>query len=95
MFRSLGSVFCVVVMAAFVFGCGGGGTAQMTDAIETDPPAVVDPGPTDAEQIAEAQQTIAGILTAARTRASDASSVSSSIRTNVRRHGRSNHKRRQ
>ena len=85
MFRSLGLVCCVVVMAAFVFGCGGGGggTAQMPDATEPDPPAVVDPGPTDAEQIAEARQAITTILSNARTRAQAASSVSSSIRTNA------------
>ena len=85
MFRSLGLVFCVVVMAAFVFGCGGGGggTAHMPD---PDPPPVVDPDqppePTDAERIAEAQQTIAGILTTARARATAASSAASAIGTN-------------
>ena len=84
MFRSLGSVFCVVVMAAFVFGCGGGGgTAQMPDAIDPDPPVVVDPGPTDADQIAEARQAIMTILSNARGRAATASSVARAIETNA------------
>ena len=85
MFRSLGSVFCVVVMAAFVFGCGGGGggTAQMPDATKPDPPVVVDHRePTDAEQIAEARQAIMTILSNARTRAQAASSAASSIGIN-------------
>ncbi len=78
MFKSLGSVLCVVVMAAFVFGCGGGGggggTAQMPDM----PPDE----PTDAELIDDTQQEIATILSNAQTRASVASSAASSIRTN-------------
>ena len=79
MLRSLGSVLCVVVMAAFVFGCGGG-TAQMMDMdMEPTPPDE----PTDAEQIAEARQMVAGILTAARTRASAASSAARGIQTNA------------
>ena len=84
MFRSLGSVFCVVVMAAFVFGCGGGGgTAQMTDM--TDPPVMppMPEEPTDAEQIEDARQMIATIFSAARTRAAAASSAARSIRTNA------------
>ena len=87
MFRYLGLMFCVVVMAAFASGCGGGGggTAQMPDATEPDPPVVAPvPGePTDAEQIAEARQAITTILSNARTRAQAASSVSSSIGRNA------------
>ena len=83
MFRSLGSVFCVVVMAAFVFGCGGGGgTAQMMEQPPVDQMPPPDE-PTDAEQIAEARQAITTILSNARTRAQEASSVSSSIRNNA------------
>ena len=84
MFRSLGSVLCVVVMAAFVFGCGGGGgTAQMMD-MDMEPTQPTPPDePTDAEQIAEARQMVAGILTAARTRASAASSAARGIQTNA------------
>ena len=80
MFRSLGSVFCVVVMAAFVFGCGGGGGGGGTT---PDPPVVVDPEPTDAERIAEARQMIATILTNARAQAARASSAASALRTNA------------
>ncbi len=80
MLRSLGSVLCVVVMAAFVFGCGGGGgTAQMPDPMP-------DPGPTqptDAEQIADEQQAVATILSNARTRAAAASSAASALGTNT------------
>ena len=77
MFRSLGSVICVVVMAAFVFGCGGGGGTTPTD-----PPDVVDPVLTDAERIAEAQQMVANILTSARARAAAASSAASALGAN-------------
>ena len=87
MFRSLGLVFCVVVMAAFASGCGGGGgAAQMPDATEPDPPVVAPVPPadqTEAAQITEARQGIASILSNARTRAQAASSVSGSIRTNA------------
>ena len=80
MFRSLGSVFCVVVMAAFVFGCGGGGGGTMTGGNGTMPgPAE----PTDAERITEAQEMVADILSAARTRASVASSAASALGANL------------
>ena len=81
MLRSLGSVFCVVVMAAFVFGCGGGGTAQMMEQPPVDQMPPPDE-PTDAEQIAEARQAITTILSNARTRAQGASLAASAIRTN-------------
>ena len=79
MFRSLGSVLCVVVMAAFVFGCGGGGGGTPPP---PDPPVVVDPEPTDAERITELQQQVLTILSAARTRATGASSATSVLGTN-------------
>ncbi len=45
MFRSLGSVLCVVMMAAFVFGCGGnGGGTQTAMPDPTPPPMVTCPG---------------------------------------------------
>ena len=72
MFRSLGSVLCVVVMAAFVFGCGGGKSK----------PSVA-PGPTDEQRIAQARQEIASILSTARTQAQAASSAASSIQANA------------
>ena len=72
MFRSLGSVLCVVVMAAFVFGCGGGKSKPS-----------VDPGPTDEQRIAQARQEIASILSTARTQAQAASSAASSIQANA------------
>ena len=72
MFKSLGSVLCVVVMAAFVFGCGGGKSKPS-----------VDPGPTDEQRIAQARQEIASILSTARTQAQAASSAASSIQANA------------
>ena len=83
MFRSLGSVFCVVVMAAFVFGCGGGGggSAQTPDPMP-DPGPTQPTEPTDAEQIAEVRQEIATILSNAQTRARAASSAASLLETN-------------
>ena len=72
MFRSWGSVLCVVVMAAFVFGCGGGKSKPS-----------VDPGPTDEQRIAQARQEIASILSTARTQAQAASSAASSIQANA------------
>ena len=85
MLRSLGSVLCVVVMAAFVFGCGGGGgTSQMTDMTDPPPDTTTPPAePTDADRIANAQQMIKGILTAARAHALAASSAASAIQTNT------------
>ncbi len=80
MFRSSGSVLCVVVMAAFVFGCGGGGG---TPPPEPDPPVVTPPAqPTDADRIAEAQQMVATIIANARTRAAGASSAASALQIN-------------
>ena len=80
MFRSSGSVLCVVVMAAFVFGCGGGGGGTTPD---PEPPVVTPVPPTDAERIAEAREAVATILANARTRASGASSALSSLQTNT------------
>lgn len=80
MFKSSGLVLCVVVMAAFVFGCGGGGGGGTATTDPTD--VVTPPPPTDAEQIAEARQMVAGILSNAQTRAGAASSAVSSIQSN-------------
>ena len=84
MFRSLGSVLCMVVMAAFVFGCGGGGggTAQMPEPPPVDPGPTQPPEPTDAERIAEARQDVATILSNAQARAGAASSTASALQNN-------------
>ena len=82
MFRSLGSVFCVVVMAAFIFGCGGGGGGGTTP--DPEPPVVTPVPPTDTEElIAETRQMVATILTNARAEAARASSAASGLRTNA------------
>ena len=65
--RYLGLLVLVVFITAFASGCGGGdggGGAMM----EEEPPVVEpDPGPTDAERITDAQDTLAGIVANART----------------------------
>ena len=81
MFRSLGSVFCVVVLAAFVFGCGGGGGGTTTGGGGT-MPEPAEPT-TDAQRIADAQQMVATILSNARARALAASSTANSLQTNT------------
>ena len=64
----------VVCLTAFASGCGGGGggSAMMEEEmppmmVDPEPPVVVDPGPTDADRIASAKDTIAGIVANART----------------------------
>ncbi len=81
MFRSLGSVLCTVVMAAFVFGCGGGGGGGGGGTAQPPGPPPPTP-PTDAEQINQARQMVATILSNAQTRAGAASSTASALGTN-------------
>ena len=85
MLRFLGSLLCVVVMAAFVFGCGGGGGGGT--ATPGEPPPMVeptpDPEPTDAERITELQQEVTTILNSARARAAGASSAASTLESNT------------
>ena len=66
MLRYLGLAVFVVCIAAFASGCGGGGggggSTQMPE-----PPAPVDPGPTDEQRIADAKEEMANIITQANT----------------------------
>ncbi|MCY3771852.1 MAG: hypothetical protein OXG98_07525 [Gemmatimonadetes bacterium] len=83
---------CVVCIAAFASGCGGGGggTAEEMPPVMECPqgqvgtyPDCTDPPPTDAELIADAQDTIAGILTDAQTRVGAARSAAAAVRAHA------------
>ena len=99
MFRSLGLVFCVVVMAAFVFGCGGGGgTAQMTDMTDMTDPACYAPDAGRADRCGTDRRCEASDhdYPFERSHASAGGKLGVEFDTDQRRrHGRSNHKRRQ
>ena len=82
MLRYLGLMVIVVCLTAFASGCGGGGGGSAMMEEEMPPvmvmecpqgqvgtyPDCMDPGPTDAELIADAQDTLADIVTDARVR---------------------------
>ncbi len=81
MLRNLGLMVFAVCIAAFASGCGGGGGGGSAMMEEEMPPVMecpqgqvgtypdcMDPGPTDAELIADAQDTLAGIVADATTR---------------------------
>ncbi len=84
MLRNLGLMVFAVCIAAFASGCGGGGGGGGSAMMEEEPPPVMemectspqvgtypdcmDPGPTDAERITDAQDTLADIVTDASTR---------------------------
>ena len=91
MLKLLRLAVCVVCIAAFASGCGGGGGGG--SAMEEETPVMecpqgqvgtypncMDPPPTDAELIADAQDTLAGILTDAQTRVQVARSAAAAVR---------------
>ena len=78
MLRYLGLLVCVVFITAFASGCGGGGgggsamdddgaVMMCTEGQVGTYPDCMDPGPTDADRIASAKNTLAGIVANART----------------------------
>ena len=73
MLRYLGLMVFVVFITAFASGCGGGGGGM--GAADTMPP----PGPTDEERIASAKDTLAGIVSGARTREQLARSAAAAV----------------
>ena len=88
-------VFAVSI-AAFASGCGGGGGGGSAMMEEEMPPVMecpqgqvgtypdcMDPGPTDAELIADAQDTLAGIVADASTRELAARSAASAVQLNA------------
>ncbi len=89
MLRYSGLAVLVVCIAAFASGCGGGGGGGGTademvmecpqGQIGTYPDCMA-PGPTDAELVADAQDTLDGILADARTREQAARSAAASVR---------------
>ena len=92
MLRYSGLAVLVVCIAAFASGCGGGGgggTAEEMPPVMECPqgqvgtyPDCTDPGPTDEDRIAEAQNTIAGVVTNARELAQAASSAAAALGAN-------------
>ena len=91
MLRYSGLAVLVVCIAAFASGCGGGGGTAADDDMDMDvvmctAPQVemngqcVDPPPTDADLIADAQDTLDGILADARSREQAARSAAASVR---------------
>ena len=89
MLRFLGLAVFVVCIAAFASGCGGGGGGSASAPVMECPqgqvgtyPDCMDPPPTDEQRIAEARQTLAGIVADARARAQTASSVAGAVGAN-------------
>ena len=94
MLRDLGLAVLVVCIAAFASGCGGGGGGGATE--EMPPPVMecpqgqvgtypdcTDPGPTDEERIAEARETIVGIVNEANTIEQAARSAVTAVETSA------------
>ena len=85
MLRNFGLAVLVVCIAAFASGCGGGGGSAMTPVMECPPgqvgtyPDCMEPGPTDEQRIAEARNTLAGIVSNARNLAQTASSTAAAV----------------
>ncbi len=90
MLRYFGLMVFVVCIAAFASGCGGGGSAMMEE--EEMPPVMecpqgqigtypdcMDPPPTNAELIAEAQDDLDDIVTEARTREGAARAAAAAV----------------
>ena len=90
MLKFLRLAVCVACIAAFASGCGGGGgggtAEEMTPVMECPQgqvgtyPDCMDPPPTDAELIADAQDTLAGILADAQSRVGAARSAAAAVR---------------
>ncbi len=89
MLRYFGLAVLVVCIAAFASGCGGGGGggSATTPVMECPQeqvgtyPDCMEPGPTDEERIAEARNTLAGIVSNARNLAQTASSTAAAVQT--------------
>ena len=88
MLKYLRLAVCVACIAAFASGCGGGGggTTEETPVMECPQgqvgtyPDCTAPPPTDAELIADAQDTLAGIVSDAQTRVQTARSNAADVR---------------
>ena len=96
MLRYLGLTIMVVCLTAFASGCGGGGGGGSAMEEEMPPPVMecpqgqvgtypdcMDPPPTDAERITDAQDTIADIVADARARELAARSAASAVQLNA------------
>ena len=97
MLRYLGLTVMVVCLTAFASGCGGGGGGGSAMMEEEMPPPVMecpqgqvgtypdcmDPPPTDAERITDAQDTIADIVTDARSREGATRLAASAVQLNA------------